>query len=357
MAFRLSTVTPIVGRTVHRDFFPTRFIANRLVLRSLPVPLANLVQWPRIPSLHTSGTITPVGSTACSRYPLTSPPIRQGTTPAYRSAAFAHEPVVLIGASHFTRANRVINPTPLRPDKPLEWEVRPNTPVLDGAGVQIGTVAASLKVDNRSVPTSKFNFGMSKVLAGRLCLYAFSIPVEPTLDLRKSIDPKELINGAVGTSAWLPLDQVVDQDTLIDRIGLGKPTLPRLPLEDRRYRVTGGDPHAYDTPDGELAIVKALNGPVPSHYLRRPSGTVNLLYSVPGFGLGGQSLDSFLASDNLTFRPAKGAKQFTQPTYYPKSHPQAGQVSPKTMTFLYGALEPQNQPPIYGWIAQESLAD
>ena len=104
-------------------------------------------------------------------------------------------------------------------------------------------------------------------------------------------------------------------------------------------------------------IVKALNGPVPSHYLRRPSGTVNLLYSVPGFGLGGQSLDSFLVSDNLTFRPAKGAKQFTQPTYYPKGHPQAAQVSPKTMTFLYGALEPQNQPPIYGWIAQESLAD
>lgn len=257
----------------------------------------------------------------------------------------------------FTRANRVINPTPLRPDKPLEWEVRPNTPVLDGAGVQIGTVAASLKVDNRSIPTSKFNFGMSKVLAGRLCLYAFSLPVEPVPDLRKSIDPKELTDGSVGTSAWLPLDQVVDQDTLIDRIGLGKPVLPHLPLEDHRYRVTGGDPHAYDTPHGELAIVKALNGPVPSHYLRRPSGTVNLLYSVPGFGLGGQSLDSFLVSDNLTFRPAKGAKQFTQPTYYPKPHPQSGQVSPKTMTFLYGALEPQNQPLIYGWIARESLAD
>jgi len=257
----------------------------------------------------------------------------------------------------FTRSNRVINPKPLRPDKPLEWEVRPNTPVLDGAGVPIGVVAAHLKVDNRNVPTSKFNFGMSKVLAGRLCLYAFSVPVEPAPDLRNSIDPRELKDGAVGTSAWLPLDQVVDQDALIDRIGLGKPTLPRLPLEDHRYRITGGDPPAYETPHGELAIVKALNGPVPSHYLRRPSGTVNLLYSVPGFGLGGQSLDSFLTSNNLTFRPAKGAKQFVQPTYFPKGHPQAGQVTPKTMTFLYGAIEPKDQPPIYGWIARESLAD
>ena len=74
--------------------------------------------------------------------------------------------------------------------------------------------------------------------------------------------------------------------------------------------ITGGDPKQYVGEFGEMAIVKTVkeNNAVPSHYLRRPSGTVNILYSVPGFGLGGQGLDSFLVSDSAIFRPAKGAK-------------------------------------------------
>src|SRR5262249_46185688 len=146
-------------------------------------------------------------------------------------------------------------------------------------------------------------------------------------------------SGSVGTSAWIPLERVIDKDDLLDRIGLGKVKLPRLALGTSTYTVTGGNPEAYMTESGELAIAKELDGPVPSHYLRRPSGTVNVMYSVPGFGLGGQGLDSFLISDGVIFRQAKGAKVFVQPTYYPKGHPQAGKVSPKTMTFLYGAVE------------------
>jgi hypothetical protein len=252
-------------------------------------------------------------------------------------------------------SNRIINPKPLNPDHNLEWPVQPGTEIYDGAGVLLGTVAPDPKVTDRNTPTSKFNFGMSKVLNGRFCLYAFSVLIKPTPDLLKSIDPKELTSGTTRTSAWLPVDRVIDKETLLDRANPGKVKLPRLPLEDRRFRITGGDPTAYLTPHGELAIVKAINGPVPSHYLRRPTNTINVIYSVPGFGLGGQGLDSFLLTDNLTFRPAKGAKQFTQPTYYPKAHPQAGQIAPKTMTFLYGAVEPKSQPPIYGWIAQEAL--
>jgi hypothetical protein len=95
---------------------------------------------------------------------------------------------------------------------------------------------------------------------------------------------------------------------------------------------------------------------VPSHYLRRPSGTINLVYSVPGFGLGGQGLDSFLISDALEFYPVKGAKVFKQPTYFPSKHPQAGKVSPQTMTFLYGAIKSNGSEPVYGWIAKEALA-
>jgi hypothetical protein len=256
----------------------------------------------------------------------------------------------------FTRANRVINPSPLRGDKPLDWELRPGTEVYDGAGVLMGTVPATLEIGDRRVPVSMFNFGASNVLAGRICVYAFSVSIKPSAAVLKLLNPSDLRDGAVATSAWLPLDCVVDKETLLKRIGLGKARPPALPLEAKSYRVTGGNPKMYWTEFGELSIVRQVgSGPVPSHYLRRPSGTINLVYSVPGFGLGGQGVDSFLVSDGLEFSPAKGAKVFKQPTYFPSKHPQAGKISPQTMTFLYGAIKAKGIEPVYGWIAQEAL--
>ena len=249
----------------------------------------------------------------------------------------------------FTSSNRIINPAPLRKDKPLDWEVQPGTEVYDGAGVLMGTVAPGFKKGGALVPVSMFNFGMSKILNGRICLYAFSV----------AINPSGRSDATVETSAWLPLDRVVAKETLLERDGLGKPKLPALPLETKGYAVTGGNPKLYETEFGEMSIVRKVvaSGPVPSHYLRRPSGTINLVYSVPGFGLGGQGTDSFLVSDGLEFYPAKGAKVFKQPTYYPIKHPQAGQVSPQTMTFLYGAIKSKGSEPVYGWIAKEALAE
>lgn len=258
-------------------------------------------------------------------------------------------------------SNRVINPKPLAQgkEKQLEWELEEGTEIYDGAGVLMGTVPADFHTsDGRTVPTSKFNFGMSKVLNGKTCLYAFAVALKPTPEIAKLIDPKELNSkGAVSTSAWLPLDRVVDKETLLERIGVGKVKLPRLPLQPKGYKITGGNPKAYMTDKGELRIVKDPNAaPVPSHYLRRPSGTVNILYSVPGFGLGGQGTDSFLISDGIVFRPAKGARTFTQATYLPAGHPNAGKPSSKTMTFIYGAAEVKGVEPVYGWVAKEALA-
>jgi len=256
----------------------------------------------------------------------------------------------------YTRSNRVINPRPLREDKPLEWEVQQGTEIYDGAGVLLGTVAARLEAKHGKVLSSKFNFGMAKVLNGRLCLYAFAVWIKPADAISKLVEPSELTDGAVGTSAWLPLDRVVERETLVERIGLGKPGLPALPLGTKGYRVTGGNPKMYQTEFGEMSIVRNVgSGPVPSHYLRRPSGTVNVLYSVPGFGLGGQGLDSFLAGDTLEFYAAKGAKVFVQPTYFPPKHPNAGKVGPQTMTFIYGAVKAKGCEPTYGWIAKEAL--
>jgi hypothetical protein len=259
----------------------------------------------------------------------------------------------------FLKGNRVVNPHPLDVDRPLEWELKSDTAVYDGAGVHMGDVAAKLKLpDGRRVPVSKFNFGMSKVIDGKTCIYAFGVSIKPTAELMKIVDTKQIEDGVVETSAWLPLYQVVEKDELSKRIGLDKPGLPHLPLADKIYRITGGDPHAYDTPLGELSIIPDVGyGAVPSHYLRRPSGTVNILYSVPGFGLGGQGLDALLVSDHAIFRPAKGARVFVQPTYFPVKHPLAGQRSEKTMTFIYGAVEVERSAPVYGWVPREALSE
>lgn len=129
----------------------------------------------------------------------------------------------------FTSANRVINPKPLRGDKPLDWELQPGTEVYDGAGVLMGTVPATLEIGDRRVPVSMFNFGASKVLGGRICVYAFSVSIKPSPAVTKLLDPSDLKGGAVATSAWLPLDRVVDRETLLERIGLGKARPPALP--------------------------------------------------------------------------------------------------------------------------------
>ena len=255
----------------------------------------------------------------------------------------------------YLNSNRVINPTPLSPKKNLLWEVAPGAEVLDGAGVLMGTVAPCITVNGKKVPASAFNFGMSKIMGGKMYLYGFTTPVLASEGLRKEVDQEELRDGVINSSAWVPLDSIVDKETLVDRFGVGRGKLPALPLGPERYRITGGDPKSYVIPEGELAIVKTANGPVPSHYLRRPCATINILYSVPGFGLGGQGLDSLRLSDHPTFRPATGVRTFVQPTYYPLKHPKAKEVSPRTMTFLYGQVEAPGYDPTYCWVAKEAL--
>ena len=62
---------------------------------------------------------------------------------------------------------------------------------------------------------------------------------------------------------------------------------------------------------------------MPSHYLRCPTGTVNLIYSVPGFGLGGQGVDSFLVTSGQDLPAGESAaREFVQLTYFPLKHPQ-----------------------------------
>jgi hypothetical protein len=258
------------------------------------------------------------------------------------------------------RPNRVTNPKPLIADRPLDWEIKEGAPVVDGTGALIGTASDPATADDgHRVHTAKFNYGMTKVIGGKLFVYAFVIRIKPDEKARANMLPDSIKKGTINTSAWLPLDAVVEKETLLEHIGVGEGKLPRLPLGSTKFRITGGKPDMYMTNDGEeLSIIENVDyGAHPGDYLRRPSGTVNILYSVPGFSLGGQSLDSFMISSGAIFRPVKGAKTFTMPTYYPPKHPLKGKMSDKTETFIYGAVETPNSETIYGWIAREALGE
>jgi hypothetical protein len=258
--------------------------------------------------------------------------------------------------------NRVQNPYPLRDDEPMLWGVREGATLYDGAGTPVGTIAPSLTVGDQKVPATRINYGMTKVIGGRLHVYAFATRVRPAGAVRPLLDPADFKDGTVGSSAWLPLDDVVKKETLLERVGVGKGKLPRLPLEDRRYVVTGGDPKMYLTdaggPELQINYYEKGVGAVPSHYLRRPNGTVNIIYNVPGFKLGGQSLDSLLINGGVAFRRAKGVRPITRPLYYPPGQPSAGEISPgKTITFVYGAVEAPGTETIFGWVAREALSE
>jgi hypothetical protein len=264
-----------------------------------------------------------------------------------------------------TDLNRTEDPDPAWPSETRLWQLDMETPVFDGTGVLMGKAAPSRELNGRKVPATHLNYGMSKVIDGTFCVYAFSITIIPSSNIAGLVKSeagdtrKHSTTSTVGTSAWVPLDSVVHKETLLEVDGIGQGKLPHLPLEDKKYLVTGGNPNQYVTSAGkEVSIIPNYKfGAVPSHYLRRPSGTVNIEYCVPGFGLGGQNVDSVLVTSHAIFQPAKGVRQFVQPTWYPVGHPQEGKKSNLTETFIYGALEAPNSEAVYGWMAKEALAE
>jgi len=133
--------------------------------------------------------------------------------------------------------------------------------------------------------------------------------------------------------------------------------LPAVELSAESYSITGGTLAEYQTTEGvPLKIVKNVNTPPKAtDYLIRDAGTINVLYCVPGFALGGHALDSILISNSPSFRPGKDIRKITVPTYFPPEHPSAGQVTPKPMTFVYGAVEVKGSPAVFGWVAEAAL--
>ena len=104
--------------------------------------------------------------------------------------------------------NRVLNPKPLRKDQPLEWELVEGTPIYDGTGAVMGTAAPDLDIGGRKVANTRFNYGFSKVVKGRFCVYGFVVSMKPDASMVPLLDAESRKQSIVNTSAWVPLDAV-----------------------------------------------------------------------------------------------------------------------------------------------------
>ncbi len=211
------------------------------------------------------------------------------------------------------------------------WAVEPGASVRDGDGnvlaVQTGT-------------RMTFNYGQTRALAGKAHALALSTS-----------------NGSAG---WYPFDRIVSEASFRDHVG----------------NVDAKDPHdgkmaCYEirsSHDPELELKKVVydskvgpNGheragdylPLPRANGRR---SANLVFSVPGFGLGGATTDHFPAGTRfrrVSVPTRSGRPSISIPLWVANSNGRYI-VRDGSMRFLYGYIV-GNGVKRFGWMAQDAL--
>jgi hypothetical protein len=213
-------------------------------------------------------------------------------------------------------------------DKPsnVHWPLFANTPLYNGLGVQIGTV---IPIDTKSGPTAMINYGQRKVIDGQSLVYTWS---------------SHTASG--GMSGWIPESKIQNQALLDARSPTTNLPDPGKGDYDAIWLVTGGDNAAY-------AGLKVDNdqsgsGENATDYMLRPGNVINVTYNVPGFSLGGFSVDSMPVGS--IFRRSLGVDEIDIPLY------PAGSATPtnKSMHFIYGHID-DGVSRRFGWIAKEAL--
>ena len=201
----------------------------------------------------------------------------------------------------------------------INWPVFSNTPLYDGMGTQVAVVTGS---------TVHINYGQRKRLDGQTLVYAWAV--------RTNLGAK---------SGWIPEAQIKNP-SLLDR---RSPTL-RLPNPGHGtytaiWTITGGNPGSIANLKVNPRVSSGQNG---TDYLVRPGNIVNIVYTVPGFSLGGYSVDTVPVG--TIFRRARGVKEIDIPLYRPNSSTKAH----VNMHFIYGYINDGHQRR-YGWMAKEAM--
>jgi hypothetical protein len=213
------------------------------------------------------------------------------------------------------------------------WGIAPGASVRDGNGDVLATETGARLT---------FNFGQTRALAGKAHALALTTS-----------------NSSAG---WYPIDHILGETSFRARMGEVNAKDPGAG-EMACYEVRDGSDPALEVkkvvfdsqegPDGHeragdyLPLVRA-NG-------RR---SANLIFSVPGFGLGGATTDHFPAGDK--FRRVEvptdsGKPSITIPLWIPDS---AGRYRTQsgTLRFFYGFVRAADGTRRFGWMAEDALA-
>lgn len=201
-----------------------------------------------------------------------------------------------------------------------DWPIDPGTPLVDGLGGSMGTV-----VD----PTVRINYGVRKELDGETLVYTWAVRVA---------------EGGL-RSGWIPESSVVHVGQLRAAMGSSRHRDPGQGDYETVRTVTGGDTARHASL--KIQPNESRGGRNATDYLMRPGGVVNLLYSVPGRGLGGHSIDTF--PTGVQFHRAQGVRQVVVPLY-----PAGSARAADALHFIYGWIHDGRQRR-YGWMAEEAM--
>lgn len=219
-------------------------------------------------------------------------------------------------------------------DGSLDWGVNVNAGVLDGNGDLLGLQKGD---------SLKFNYGQQRTFGGQTYVYAMTTSNH--------------------SSGWFPLSAVKSADVLAPRVG-----------DVRAHRSGLGKMACYkvkDSSDAALEVKKIVYdtaedpgpaGEAAGDYLPRLRAngkrSINLIYNVPGSGLGGPAIDHFPSGTKFqrlevptdTGRPSIDVKLWAQAAngHFTK---EAG-----VMKFIYGYVGTKTGETRVGWIAYDALA-
>lgn len=211
--------------------------------------------------------------------------------------------------------------------------------VMAGASIRDG------KGDVLAVSTNKnmtFNYGQTRSIAGKAHALALST--------------------SNGSSGWYPYDQIVSEASFREHVGNvdakdpGEGKLACYEIRNSHDKSIELKKVVHDSkvgPDGHeragdyLPLVRSNN-----------KRSANLVFSVPGFGLGGATSDHFQAGtkfQRLSVPTKTGAPSIAIPLWVADG---AGRyiVRSGSMRFIYGYIVGDSGTKRYGWMAMDALA-
>jgi hypothetical protein len=210
-----------------------------------------------------------------------------------------------------------------------QWGVITGASVRDGNGNRLATQTGG---------SLAFNYGQTRLLAGKAHALALATS-----------------NGSAG---WYPIDHIKGEDSFRSKNGNVDARDPgRGKLACYRIR---------DSHDASLELKKVVYDSHASHeragdYLALPRNngrrSANLVFSVPGFSLGGATTDHFLAGtrfQRVDVPTESGKPSISIPLWGKDGHGDYRQRS-GSLRFLYGYIRAADGVRRFGWMAEDAL--